>query len=51
VLAVVENFDPVAPVTIQWVADPASLSLSARQVKIFGLPRSQWLPKARPAIP
>jgi len=51
VLAIVEDFDPTAALRIFWVQDPASLNLTARQVVAFGLPRSQWLPRASIAIP
>ena len=46
VLAIVENFDPVKPVNILWVQDPARLQMTARQMKAFSLPRSAWLPSA-----
>jgi hypothetical protein len=46
VIAVVENFDPAKPVSVRWVQDPAALSLGTRQITIFSLPRSQWLPRA-----
>ncbi len=51
VLAVVENFDPAGPATVFWIQDPARLSVSARQVKVFSVPRSQWIPEAVSSIP
>lgn len=51
VLAVVENFDPVQPVSVLWIQDPASLPMGARTMMAYSLPRSAWLPRARPAIP
>ena len=51
VLAVVENFDPVQPVSVLWVQDPARLPMGARQTTVYSLPRSQWLPRALTGIP
>jgi hypothetical protein len=51
VLAVVENFDPKKPVVVLWVHDPAQLSFTARNVKVFSLPRSQWVPRSNSSIP
>jgi hypothetical protein len=42
VMAIVENFDPALPATIQWVEDPASLQMTMRQVIEYTLPRSIW---------
>lgn len=46
VLAIVENFDPEAYVSILWVANPASLPITSRTVEQFAIPRSVWLPSA-----
>ncbi|MEO3475888.1 DUF3883 domain-containing protein [Roseomonas sp. CAU 1739] len=51
VLAVVENFDPVQPVSVWWVQDPARLTLGARTMTAFSLARSAWLPSATANIP
>ena len=50
VIAIVENFDPKKSATILWVQDPARLSITARQVRVFSIPRSQWMPKAASSI-
>lgn len=42
VLAIVENFDPLAPATIQWVQDPARLQVTKRRIVEYTLPRSIW---------
>lgn len=42
VLAIVENYDPALPATIQWVEDPARLQMTQRQVVQYTLPRSVW---------
>jgi hypothetical protein len=42
VLAVVENYDPALPATIQWVEDPARLQMTQRHVVQYTLPRSVW---------
>lgn len=42
VLAIVENFDPALPATIQWVEDPARLQMTQRQTVEYTLPRSVW---------
>ncbi len=51
VLAVVENFDPLKPVSIQWVQDPATLPTTARSTMVYSLPRSSWRPNASASIP
>jgi hypothetical protein len=51
VLAVVENFDPAQPVSVLWIQDPASLPMGARTMTAYSLPRSTWLPIARPTMP
>jgi hypothetical protein len=50
VLAIVENFDPSLPATIQWVEDPARLQMTRRNVIEYTLPRSVWR-KHTSAIP
>lgn len=42
VLAIVENFDPQLPATIQWIEDPARLQMTKRNVVQYTLPRSVW---------
>jgi hypothetical protein len=42
VLAIVENYDPVLPATVQWVEDPARLQMTQRRVVQYTLPRSVW---------
>ena len=42
VLAIVENYDPSLPATIQWVEDPARLQMTKRLVVQYTLPRSVW---------
>jgi hypothetical protein len=42
VLAIVENYDPALPATIQWVEDPARLQMTKRLVVEYTLPRSVW---------
>lgn len=51
VLAVVENFDPAQPVSVLWIQDPASLPMGARTMTAYSLPRSTWLPSAKPTMP
>jgi len=51
VVAVVENFDPAAAVTVLWVQDPASLKVTARNTVSYSLARSQWIPKASLSCP
>ncbi|MHB0679190.1 protein NO VEIN domain-containing protein [Roseomonas mucosa] len=51
VLAVVENFDPAQPVSVVWVQDPARLPMGARNVTVYSLPRSAWLPHAMFVVP
>lgn len=43
ILAIVEDYDPLKPAQIQWVENPAALSLSKRSVLQYGLPRSVWI--------
>lgn len=42
VLAIVENFVATAPVTIQWVHNPARLQMTEQHVVQYTLPRSIW---------
>lgn len=51
VLAIVENFDPLKPVTIRWVQDPARLQMTVRNTTAFFLPRSVWQGPATGTFP
>lgn len=42
VIAIVENFRPSLPATIQWIENPARLQMTVRQVVEYTLPRSIW---------
>lgn len=51
VLAIVENYDPMKPVTIKWVQDPARLQVTIRNITGYYLPRSIWRGPATGAFP
>jgi hypothetical protein len=51
ILAIVENFDPKAPVRVLWVPHPAALGLSSRDVREYLVPRSRWLSRAQVSLP
>ena len=44
VLAIVEDFDRSKPVVVQWIHDPARISVTARSTQVYSMPRSKWVP-------